>query len=357
MSDFELLISGDFSDTSGCPVGDIALDLLDPAPNIHWKFIADHQPQANDPHYQDRLYSLEVTPEHVATADGIIICRPWVKPSAFVSGASRLVAIGRAGIGYDKIDLGACTANDVVVFNSPDGLTRSTASAAMILMLALARRLPQQMKLVREFHWDRQNQTTGDDLEGRVLGIVGLGKTALELVRYLAPFRMKSIAYSPRADKAVAERAGVKLVGSMEEVFREADYVSLHTRLTPATRGQVTERLLRLMKSTAFFINVARGELVDEHALIQCLEEKSIAGAGLDVFDEEPLPLSSPLLKLDNVILTPHWLCSTHGAGRATMAAVLEGMMQISRGEIPENILNPHVLGRAGFRAKLGKFA
>ncbi len=248
-------------------------------------------------------------------------------------GAERLVAIGRAGIGYDKIDLGACTANDVVVFNSPHGLTRSTASAAMILMLALVRRLPQQMKLVREFRWDQQNQTTGDDLEGRVLGIVGLGKTALELIRYLGPFQMKVIAFSPHADKAVAQRAGVTLVGSMDEVFRDADYVSLHTRLTPATHGQITERLLRLMKRTAFFINVARGELVDEHALIRCLQEKTIAGAGLDVFDEEPLPLSSPLLKLDNVVLTPHWLCSTHGAGRATMAAVLEGMMRICAGK------------------------
>ncbi len=326
-------------------------------PHIHWKFIADHQPKVDDPHYQDRLYSLEVSAEHVATADGIIICRPWVKPSAFVRRGPKLLAIGRAGIGYDKIDLGACTANDVVVFNSPDGLTRSTASAAMILMLALAQRLPQQMKLVREFHWDRQNQTTGDDLEGRVLGIVGLGKTALELVRYLAPFRMNVIAFSPHADSAVADRAGVKLVGSMDDVFREADYVSLHTRLTPATRGQITERLFRLMKRTAFFINVARGELVDEHALIRCLAEKAIGGAGLDVFDEEPLPLSSPLLKLDNVILTPHWLCSTHGAGRATMAAVLEGMMRISRGKIPENILNLDVLGRTGFREKLRKFA
>lgn len=357
MPDFELLISGDLANASGEPAADIALDLLAPAPHIHWKFLADHQPSANDPHYQDRLYSLEVTPDHVAAADGIIICRPWLKPAAFARGAPKLLAIGRAGIGYDKIDLDACTVNDVVVFNSPDGLTHSTASAAMILMLALARRLPQQMKLVREFHWDRQNQTTGDDLEGRVLGIVGLGKTALEMVRLLAPFRMKVIAYSPHADKAVAERADVTLVRSMDEVFRAADYISLHTRLTPATRGQITEKLLRLMKRTAFFINVARGELVDEAALVRCLQERTIAGAGLDVFDEEPLPLTNPLLKLDNVILTPHWLCSTHQAGRATMAAVLEGMLSVSRGEIPDNILNPAVLDRAGFREKLRKFA
>ncbi len=356
MPDFELLISGDFANVAGQPTGDIALDLLDAQPRIHWKFIADHQPAANDPRYQDRLYALEVTANHVASADGIIICRPWVKPAAFLRGAERLVAIGRAGIGYDKIDLAVCTANDVIVFNSPHGLTHSTASAAMILMLALARRLPQQQALVREARWDRQSQTTGDDLEGRVLGIIGLGKTALELVRLLVPFRMKVIAFSPHAESAVARRACVDLVGSMEAVFREADCISLHSRLTPATHGQVTERLLRLMKPTAFFVNVARGELVDEAALVRCLQERSIAGAGLDVFDEEPLPLSSPLLKLDNVILTPHWLCSTHKAGRDTMAAVLDGMIRISHGQIPENVLNPDVLERRGFVEKLRRF-
>ena len=151
---------------------------------------------------------------------------------------------------------------------------------------------------------------------------------------------MRVIAFSPHADPIEAERMGVTLVDTLDEVFRQADYISLHNRLTERTRNSVDDKVLGLMKPTAYFINVSRGEIVDEHALIRCLRENRIAGAGLDVFEDEPLPLSSPLLQLENVILTPHWLCSTRQAGRATMVGVMDGILRISRGELPSNILN-----------------
>jgi phosphoglycerate dehydrogenase-like enzyme len=172
----------------------------------------------------------------------------------------------------------------------------------------------------------------------------------------MAPFGMRVIAFSPRADPAAAAKAGVTLTGGIEEVFRQADYVSLHNRLTEKTRNSIGEQLLGLMKPSAYFINIARGEIVDEKALIRCLRERRIAGAGLDVFEEEPLPLSSPLLQLDNVLLTPHWLCSTRQGGRKVWADVMEGMRRISRGEVPKNVLNPDVLVRPGFRSKLEQF-
>ena len=356
MTEFKLNFSGDLCDESGKPNADLAWDLLDAAPYIHYGFLEDQCPSPGDTDYQARLYSLETTPLHVASSNGIVICRPWVNASAFAEGAAGLVAIGRAGIGFDKIDLAACTENDVVVFNSPHGLTHTTASAAMIFILALSRRLFLQERIIRERRWELQKDAIGEDLSGQTLGIVGLGQTGRELVRLIAPFGMRIIAFSPHAESSKAEELGVTLVGDIDQLLRESDYVSLHGRLDARTRGMIGERELGLMKPTAFFINVARGEMVDEEALIRFLREGRIAGAGLDVFETEPLPLSSPLLSLDNVILTPHWLASTRQAGRATITPIIEGMLRVSRGDLPENILNPQVLERAGFRRKLARW-
>ena len=357
MSAFMITFTGDLSDADGKPASDLAWDLLDRAPHIRYGFLEDQRPRRNDPACQDALYSMEIKPHHVARANAIVVCRPWVKASAFVNGAREFLAIGRAGIGYDKIDLKACTANDVVVFNSPHGLTHTTASAALIFILMLSRRFFLQERIVREYRWDLQKDALGDDLAGQTLGIVGFGHTGQELTRLIAPFRMRIIAFSPHADPATARSMGVTLVGSLDELLKQSDYVSLHGRLTPQTHRMIGEPELGLMKPTAFFVNVARGEMVDEEALIRFLRERRIAGAGLDVYETEPLPLSSPLLQLDNVILTPHWLCSTRQAGRATIVPVIEGMINLSRGELPENILNPEVLDRPGFRAKLARFA
>jgi phosphoglycerate dehydrogenase-like enzyme len=350
---FELKFTGDQSDETGRPNTELAWDLLDQTPHIRYGFLEDQRPKANDPTYQDRLYSMEIQPQHVASANGIVVCRPYVKASAFTRGSANLVAIGRAGIGYDKIDLRACTENDVVVFNSPHGLTHSTASAAMIFILALSRRFFLQERIVREYRWALQAEAVGDDLPGQTLGIVGFGQTGRELARLIAPFHMRIISYSPHADPIQAKELGVALVSSLDQLLRESDYVSLNGRLDARTRRLIGERELGLMKPTAYFINVARGEMVDEEALVRFLREHRIAGAGLDVFETEPLPLASPLLSLDNVMLTPHWLASTRQAGRATIKPIIEGMLAVSKGELPPNILNPEVLEREGFRKKL----
>lgn len=356
MRTFALQFTGDLCDEAGHATSDLAWDLLAGSPHIRCGFLEDQRPRPGDAAYQDRLYSMEIQPHHIAAANGIVICRPWVRPAAFAGGAANLVAMGRAGIGYDKIDLPACTANDVVVFNSPYGLTHTTASAALFFVLGLSRRFPLQQRIVRDYRWDLQKDALGDDLAGHTLGIVGLGQTGLELARLIAPFGMDIIAFSPHADEARAREVGVTLVGSLDELLRRSDYVSLHCRLTERTRNLIGERELGLMKPTAFFVNVARGELVDEAALIRFLRERRIAGAGLDVFEVEPLPLTNPLLGLDNVILTPHWLASTREAGRATIVPVIEGMLRISHGELPGNILNPEVLDRPGFRVKLANY-
>jgi len=358
MKTFTVRYTGDYLNEAGEVLyGDISEALLQSVAYVRCGFLTDQKPQAGEPDYWDRLYSLEIKPQHVAQSNGIIIFRPWVKASAFAEGAENLVAIGRAGAGYDKIDLDACTQNDVLVFNAPDTLTHSTASAALMFMLALAKRLPAQERLARSGSWAGQAGCMGDDLTGQTLGIIGLGKSGMELARLVVPFRMRVLAYSPHADPVQAARLGVSLVPSLEAVLREADYISLHCRLNDQTRRIIGVRELRLMKPTAYFVNVARGEMVDQEALVQALRERWIAGAGLDVFDVEPLNIADPLLTLDNVILTPHWLPSTRQAARATMRLIARGMLAVSRGELPPNIINPDVLERRGLRAKLAQFA
>lgn len=358
MLTFNVFYTGDYLDETGkIAYGDIGLDLLEKVPYIKHSFLVDQKPSLGRKDYWGGLYSLQIKPEHIAKANGLVIFRPWVKASVFSRGADNLVVIGRAGAGYDKIDIDACTENDVAVFNSPDTLTHSTASAALLLMLALAKRLPEQERLARSGHWDCQAELIGQDLVGLTLGVVGLGRTGRELVRLVAPFRMRIIAYSPHADCAQVEESGVTLVPTLDTLLRQSDFVSLHRSLSDETRGMIGEREFRLMKPTAYFINVARGELVQQEAMVRCLWEHWIAGAGLDVFEVEPLPADDLLTKLDNVILTPHWLASTRQAGRATMTLISEGILRVAQGKVPENVLNPIVLDRPGFRAKLNRFA
>jgi phosphoglycerate dehydrogenase-like enzyme len=197
----------------------------------------------------------------------------------------------------------------------------------------------------------------GEDLTGQTLGIVGLGATGRELVRLVAPFEMRVLAYSPRANRAEAAALGVELVGDLQEVLKQSDFISLHCRLEPHTRRLIGERELRLMKSTAYFVNVGRGELVDQAALVRALGEHWIAGAGLDVFEHEPLAANDPLVALDNVILTPHWLPSTRQAARLTMETMSRGIIAASQGCIPSNVVNREVLDRSGFQRKLAAYA
>jgi phosphoglycerate dehydrogenase-like enzyme len=223
-------------------------------------------------------------------------------------------------------------------------------------MLALAKRLPQQERITRAGRWDLQTSVMGSELEGRTLGIIGLGHSGRELVRLAAPFAMRVLAYSPHADAAQAEAMGVRLTG-LDELLCEADFVSLHCRLTERTRGLLGAAQLARMKPTAYLVNVARGELIDQPALVGALRQGQIAGAALDVFEEEPLPPGDPLLGLDNVILTPHWSASTSDVWAATGRAMAEGMLRAARGQVPQDVVNPEVLDRPGFRAKLARFA
>jgi phosphoglycerate dehydrogenase-like enzyme len=353
---FRLALTGDHLDESGkVAYGDAGLPLLENKPYVQYHFLTDLAPRQGDTGYWSRLYSLEITAEHIRSVDGLVVLRPWVKRSAFLRGAEALCVIGRSGAGYDKIDLAACTEHGVAVFNAPRALTHATASAALLFMLALAKRVSDQERVVRAGRWDQQAAVMGSEIEGRTLGIVGLGQSGKELVRLVAPFSMNVLAFSPHADPQQAQSLGVRLT-SLEMLLRESDFVSLHCRLTDSTRRMIGRAQLAFMKPSAYFINVGRGELVDQSALVSALRERRIAGAGLDVFEVEPLPLTDPLLSLENVLVTPHWLASTRDIWGATGRAMAEGMLRAARGEPPGDILNSEVFEQAAFRRKLARF-
>ncbi len=355
--EFRVALTGDFLNEAGdVAYGDAGLDLLSSAPAVRWRFIKELAPGADGKAYWAKLYSLEVQPEHIKNVHGLIVLRPWVKQSAFAQGAGELFVIGRSGAGYDKIDLDACTKHGVAVFNAPMALNHSTASAALLFMLALAKRLFAQDSITRGSRWDAQAQVLGSEIQGRTLGIVGLGHSGRELARLVSPFQMKLLAFSPHADPAQAEALGVRLT-TLDDLMRQSDFVSLHCRLTEATRGLITAELIALLKLSSYFINVGRGELVDQQALTDALRSRRIAGAGLDVFDVEPLPANDPLIALDNVILTPHWLASTSDVWLATGRAMAEGMLKAASGQIPDSVVNPAVLETSRFLEKLSKFA
>jgi phosphoglycerate dehydrogenase-like enzyme len=357
MKNFDVLFSGDFMNAEGqAATGYLGEDLLATAPHVRWSFILEQSPVKLGEAYREQLYRMQMEPQHVSAADGLVIIRPYVRRSAFANGADRLVVIGRAGVGTDKIDLAACTENDVAVFNAPDSLTHSTASAALLLMLALAKRLPAQERMARGGDWRNQANVTGDDLAGQTLGIIGLGRISWELIRLVEPFGMRVVAYSRHCAPAEAAAHKVTLV-NLDTLLREADYVSLHSALNDSTRGFFGEREFHLMKRTAYFINTGRGELVNQDALTRALVTRRIAGAGLDVFTPEPLAADDPLTRLDNVVLTPHWLPTTHRAVRLVCQAMARGILRAAQGEVPDHVVNPEVLGRSGFQSKLACFS
>jgi phosphoglycerate dehydrogenase-like enzyme len=357
MKIFRIAVTGDFLDAhEQCAYGDNEYARLGDFPHVAYRFLRDHAPRPDDSTYWDRLYSMPVTAEQIRDTDGLVVLRPWVKRATFSQGAGDLVVIGRSGAGYDKIDVPACTDHDVALFNAPLALNHPTASTALLFMLALAKRLPEQEKITRAGRWDLQASVLGSEIQHRTLGIVGLGHSGRELVRLVAPFQMRVLAYSPHADAQQARALGVTLT-TLEQVMRQADFVSLHTRLSDQTRRMIGPREIAWMKPTAYFVNVARGELVDQAALGEALQQRRIAGAALDVFAVEPLPHSDPLLELENVIVTPHWSASTRDVWKATGQAMVAGILKAAQGEVPEHVVNPEVLSRPRFRDKLACFA
>lgn len=271
-------------------------------------------------------------------------------------GVDRLSLVARWGVGYDMIDVHALTAADVALAITPAAVRRPVAEAIMTFIFALTTNLLAQDRLVRKGGWRGNLPALGRNIKGRTLGSLGCGNIAQELFRMSQSMGFgRLIAADPFIPPEQARALGVELV-SKEELFAQSDYLAINTFLNAQTRGLVGEADLRRMKPTAYLINTARGPIVQEAALVKALRERWIAGAGLDVFEQEPLPANNPLRELDNVILTPHGLPWTEEITRDNGLEACSNILTVARGDVPESIVNKEVIERPKFREKLERY-
>lgn len=339
---FRVGLSADFCDDHGMLVfPDIGLSLLEGHPGLSHSFIPKYAP--------------EYLPQQLAGYDVLISLKPRVTAES-LRGISNLCAIGRCGVGYDNVDLDACTERDIAVFITPGGVVRPVAESILLFVLALSHRLTIKDREVRQGNWVESTRHLGREPRDRVVGTIGLGNIASEAIRLLRTLDVKRfLAFDPYASTEKASQLGVELV-SLDELLRTSDYVLVNCPLTPQTRGMIGEAQFALMKSDSVIINTARGPIVQEAALIRALQSGQIGGAALDVFEKEPLSADSPLAAMDNVILTSHSIAWTEELFRDMGRADCMGALAIYQGEIPSDVVNREVLARPLFLEKLARY-
>ncbi|MEZ4861300.1 MAG: hydroxyacid dehydrogenase [Caldilineaceae bacterium] len=262
-----------------------------------------------------------------------------------------LKAIMRPGIGVDTIDLDAATERGILVVNTPDAPTESTAEHAVALLMAVAKRvMVGDMNLRGDSSLTRQDML-GTELLGRPLGVVGYGRIGRRVAEICAlGLRMDVMVYDPYVDQSQPMPAGIRLMSNLDDLLRQAKFVTVHVPLMPETRHYIGEREMRLMQSGSYLINASRGPVIDEAALIRALQDGHFAAAGLDVFDPEPPMPDNPLLKMKNVVLTPHIASNTDLGVHAMMHGVADQIIQIVAGERP-----PHIVNKAAWPGRVGK--
>jgi phosphoglycerate dehydrogenase-like enzyme len=263
--------------------------------------------------------------------------------AAGMAQAPRLRGIVTPTIGLDRIDLAAATKHAILVSNSPSPANvNGVAEASIGMMIALCLGLKRKEGNLRNEGWGEEGDR-GGLLMGRTLGLVGLGRIASSIARRLSTWEMRIIAYSPRTPQERFDALGVERVPALDDIFRLSDIVSVNVNLTPETDKFIGEQQIRLMKPTAYFVNMSRGQVVDQPALEAALRERRIAGAGLDVFTEEPLPADSPLREIDpdRIILTPHSLSHSWESYNGGFQMAVESTLALLSGELPAVVANP----------------
>jgi D-3-phosphoglycerate dehydrogenase len=297
------------------------------------------------------------TPEeyskYLADADALIV-RTGVNVDAAVLGmAPQLKVVGRAGIGIENVDLEAATAAGVLVMNTPGGNAVSVAEHTVALMLAMARSIPQAIASVKSGKWEMK-RFLGTELRGKTLGVIGLGSIGREVVRRARGFEMRVVASDPYVNSRSAIDLGTTLM-SLDELYAQADYITLHVALTTTTYGMLDETAFAKMKKGVRIVNCARGELIDGVALKKAIESGKVSGAALDVFQTEP-PVGEPLLAFDNVLATPHIGGSTEEAQEAIGVRIAEQVLGYLRDGVALNAVNVPAMTAEQFRA-IGPYA
>jgi D-3-phosphoglycerate dehydrogenase len=294
-----------------------------------------------------------------------LVVRSQTKVTAGVLNAGTMLrVVGRAGVGVDNVDVETATRRGIIVLNAPGGNTISTAEHAFSLLLSAARKIPQADANVRSKNWDKKN-FEGVELYNKTLGVIGMGRIGSELSRRAIAFGMRVVAYDPYLSATRARSLQVELVDELDDLLTSADFISLHTPLTPETRHILDAARLQKTKRGVRIINCARGGLIDENALLKALQDGQVAAAALDVFETEPLPADSPLRGAPNLVLTPHLGASTAEAqetvgieiAQSIRAALLEGTIRnaVNMPSLDAKtlaIIGPHLR----FGEKLGRF-
>jgi phosphoglycerate dehydrogenase-like enzyme len=242
----------------------------------------------------------------------------------------------------------------VAVTITPDGVRRPVASATLALLLALAHRVPIKDRIARSGRWEDRLDHMGTGLTGKTLGSLGLGNIGREVFALAAPFGMRHLAHDPYVAPETAAEAGIELV-DLETLLRLSDFLTVNCALTPETRRLLDAERLGLMRETAYLVNVARGQIVDQRALTEALREGRIAGAGLDVFEEEPADPDDPIFAPPNVIVAPHALAWTDELALGNGGGACGSVLDVAAGRIPKNVVNGDVLGTPLFKEKLGR--
>ncbi len=325
---FRVALTRDFRDDDGSiGWGDIGMAELEAEPGVEWEFLpVDETP---------------LSPGALAGYDGVMVLGNAVDAGSLV-GADRLRVLARFGVGYDTIDLDACSAAGIPVTTTPDGTRLPMALAAVTMLLAVAHNVRQKDRIVRERrNWDERYQYNGLGLPGKTLGIIGFGNIGREVARLLGPMNMRVVAYDPYLPAAKAAELGGEPV-SIERLMSEADAVVVTAALTEETRHLVNAERLALMKRDAVIVNVARGPLIVQAALAEVLRAGAIRGAGIDVLEKEPADDDDPILACDNVLLSPHATGWTDLLSYGNGSGCVRSLLEVKRGFRPSHlVVNP----------------
>ena len=336
---FRIGVTRDFLRPDGTSdLDNIANPLFDRA-GLQWEYIAENTPA--------------LTGAQVRDYDALLVLGTAITAETFV-GAERLAIIARFGVGYDKVDVAACTENGVLLTIAPDGVRRPVATSIMTFVLSLSHQLLVKDRLIRAGGWRDAYNYMGIGLVGRTLGLVGMGNIGKEAFKLAKPFGMRHITFDPYLTPAEAAEVDAELV-DLDTLMETADFVCVCCPLTEQTRGLIDARCIGLMKPTAYLINTARGPIVDQKALTEALQNQQIQGAGLDVFEQEPIRDDDPLLSLDNVIVTPHSICWTDECFEGNGRSACESIIRVASGQIPTYVVNRDVIESPKLQKKLAQ--
>jgi len=336
---FRVGLTRDILDARGEPAfGRAALGILDSEPDIEWEYLPQILP--------------EIGADQAARYDALYVNIARVPAGAVARPDCRLRVIARHGVGYDAVDVAAMTQAGVIVTNTPTAMPRPVATTALTFILALSGKLFLKDRLTRTGRWHERMDNMGRGLTGRTLGVIGAGGIGRELLRMARTFDLKLVATDPFSNDIELGYLGARKV-PLETLLQTADFVVVCCLLNEKTHHLIGAQQFALMRPEAYFINVARGPIVHEQALIEALRERRIAGAALDVFEQEPVDPANPLLAMDNVIVTPHSLCWTDECFHNMAATGLRSIVDALGGRVPEFVVDREALNHPRARAWL----